>query len=78
MLIVGCQWLTPVIPATQEAEISRIEFRSQPRQIICETLSQKTFHKNSAGEMAQGKGSEFKPQYRKYNNKKTCFLGHLI
>jgi hypothetical protein len=27
----GCQWLTPVILATQEAEIRGIAFRSQPR-----------------------------------------------
>jgi hypothetical protein len=29
-----CWWLTPVIIATQEAEIRRIEVRSQPRQIV--------------------------------------------
>jgi hypothetical protein len=34
----GCQWLTPVILATQKAEI-RIAVQSQPRQIVCETLS---------------------------------------
>jgi hypothetical protein len=31
----------PIIPATQEAEIRKIEVRSQPRQIVHETLSQK-------------------------------------
>jgi hypothetical protein len=36
-----CQRLTPVILATQEAEIRRIAVQSQPRQIICETLSRK-------------------------------------
>jgi hypothetical protein len=35
--VAGCQWLTPVILATQEAEIRRIEVRSQQGQIICET-----------------------------------------
>jgi hypothetical protein len=35
-------WLTPVIPATQEAEIRRTVILSQPRQIVHETLSQKT------------------------------------
>jgi hypothetical protein len=34
-----CQWLTPVIPATQEAEIRRILVQSQPGQIILEILS---------------------------------------
>jgi hypothetical protein len=34
-------WLTPVIIATQEAEIRRIAIQSQPRQIVCETLSRK-------------------------------------
>jgi hypothetical protein len=37
--VAGHQWLRPVIPATQEAEISRIMVRSQPRQIVHETLS---------------------------------------
>jgi hypothetical protein len=32
-------WLTPVIPATQEAEIRRIVVPSQPQQIVRETLS---------------------------------------
>jgi hypothetical protein len=35
----GHQWLTPVILATQEAEIRTIAVLSQPRQIVCETLS---------------------------------------
>jgi hypothetical protein len=28
------QWLTPVIPAIQKAEIRRITVQSQPRQIV--------------------------------------------
>jgi hypothetical protein len=32
------QWLTPVILDTQEAKIRRIVVRSQPRQIVYETL----------------------------------------
>jgi hypothetical protein len=31
----------PIIPATQQADIRRISVRSQPWQIVCETLSQK-------------------------------------
>jgi hypothetical protein len=37
----GHWWLTPVILATQEAEIRRLTVRSQPGQIVHETLSQK-------------------------------------
>jgi hypothetical protein len=35
----GHRWLTPVILATQEAEIRRITVRSQPRQIVRDILS---------------------------------------
>jgi hypothetical protein len=35
----------PVILATQEAEIRRIEVQSQPGQIGCKALSGKTHHK---------------------------------
>jgi hypothetical protein len=34
-------WLTPVILATQEAEIRKIMVRNQPKQIVRETLSRK-------------------------------------
>jgi hypothetical protein len=34
--------------------------RSQPGQIVCETLFWKTFHKNRAGRVTQGEGPEFK------------------
>jgi hypothetical protein len=37
----GCQLLTSVILATQEAEIRRIMVQSQPGQIVCKTISQK-------------------------------------
>jgi hypothetical protein len=33
----------PVILATQEAKIRRIDVCSQPGQVVCETLSQKPF-----------------------------------
>jgi hypothetical protein len=56
------RWLTPVILATREAEIRRIMVRSQPRQIVRETLSQNTLHKNRAGRVAQGKDHGFKPR----------------
>jgi hypothetical protein len=52
-----------VILVTQEAEIRRIVFQSEPGQIVCETLSQKNPSLKRAGGVAQGIGSEFKPQY---------------
>jgi hypothetical protein len=36
---VGVQWLTAVIPATQEAEIRRITIQDQLRQKVTETPS---------------------------------------
>jgi hypothetical protein len=56
-----CQWLTPIILATQEAEIRRIVVQSQPRQIVRETLFQKYPSQKRAGGVAQGEGPEFKP-----------------
>jgi hypothetical protein len=42
----GHQWLTPIILATQEAEIRRIVIHSQPRQIVPQDpISQKPFTK---------------------------------
>jgi hypothetical protein len=41
----GHRWLMSVILATQEAEIRRITVRSQPREVVRETLSQKPFTK---------------------------------
>jgi hypothetical protein len=55
----------PVILATQEAEIRRIAVRSQPGQIVCETLFRKYLTQKRAGGVAQGVRSEFKPWYRK-------------
>jgi hypothetical protein len=46
--------ITPVILATQEAEIRRIVVQSKSGKIVCETLSRKIFHKNKASEVAPG------------------------
>jgi hypothetical protein len=51
--------------ATQEAEVRRVEVRSQPGQIVSETLSQKDPSPKRAGGVAQGEGPEFKPQSKK-------------
>jgi hypothetical protein len=50
----------PLILATQEAEIRRIVVRSQPGQIVCETLYGKNYSHNSAGGVPQSIGLEFK------------------
>jgi hypothetical protein len=39
--------------------------QSQPRQIICETLSRKNPSQKRTGGVVQGVGPEFKPQYCK-------------
>jgi hypothetical protein len=44
---------------------------SEPTQIVLETLSQKTLHKNRAGGVSQGEGPEFKPQYHTHTHTHT-------
>jgi hypothetical protein len=61
----------PVILATQEAEIRRMAVQSQPRQIVHETLSPKTLHKNRPDGVAQVEGPEFKPQYHTHTHTHT-------
>jgi hypothetical protein len=72
----GRWWHMPIILATQEAEIRRITVQSQPRQIICETLSQKPITKRNGG-VAQGVGPEFKPQYSKKKERKKIQIGKI-
>jgi hypothetical protein len=54
----------------QEAEIRRIAVRSQPGQIVLETLSQKTLYKTRAGGVAQGEGLNSSPSTEKKERKK--------
>jgi hypothetical protein len=49
--------------ALVEAEIRGITVQSQPKKIVSKTLSQKNPSQKRAGGVAQGVGSEFKPQY---------------
>jgi transposase len=60
---------SPVILATQEAEIRRIKVRSQLRQIVHETLSQKNPSQKRVGGVTVGVSPEFKPQYCKRKKK---------
>jgi hypothetical protein len=48
-----CHWelvVTPVIPATQEAEVRRIMVQSQHRQIVLVTLSRKKISQKGLAE----------------------------
>jgi hypothetical protein len=67
---VGRLWVTPVILAIQEAEIRRIGDRSQPEQIVLETLTQKKLFTKKAGGVSQDVGLEFKLQYCKEKKKR--------
>jgi hypothetical protein len=62
----------PIILATQEAEIRRIEVQSQPRQIVHKNLSKKTKKSQKrAGGVTEGVDPEFKPQYHKKKKKQN-------
>jgi hypothetical protein len=63
-------WLMSVILATQEAEIRRIMVRSQPWQIVNETLSRKNPSQKRAGGVTQGVGPEVKPHLIPQKKKK--------
>jgi hypothetical protein len=65
----------PVILATQEAEIRKITVQSQPKQIVCETLSPKYPSQRWASGVDHVVGPEFKPQYGK---KKKSILFNII
>jgi hypothetical protein len=67
-----CQWLTPVIPATQEAEMRQIMVQSQPRKIVHQTQSAKNPSQKRDGKVVQGVGLECKPQYRGKKKSVEC------
>jgi hypothetical protein len=66
-----------IVLATQETEIRRIMVQGQLRQIVHEILSQKYPTQKRAGEVAQGVGPVFKPQYCKKEKKKKAREGRL-
>jgi hypothetical protein len=77
LLEAGCQWLTTVIPAAQEAEIRRIVVQTQPGQIVRKTLSEKNLSQKRAGGVAQGVGPEFKSQYHKKRKRNAIGIFHI-
>jgi hypothetical protein len=66
--------LTPVIPATQEAEIRRIEAQSQPGQIVWETLSQE----KSIIKKSWWSGSRWKPWVQTQDCEKKAQPGMMV
>jgi hypothetical protein len=64
------RWLTPVILATQEAEIRRITVRSQPGKIVHKILAPKYPSQKRAGAVVQGEDPEFKTSTAKKKKKK--------
>jgi hypothetical protein len=69
------RWLTSIVLATQEAEIRRIVVRSQPGQIVRETLSRRNPSPKRAGGVAQGEGPEFKSQSAKKRKNDGAWRG---
>jgi hypothetical protein len=72
-----CWWLLPVILATQEAEIRRIEAQSYPGHIDPGgPILKKPFTKNRAGGIAQGEDPEFNPQLNTAKTTTTTTTAH--
>jgi hypothetical protein len=71
------QWLTPIILATQEAEIRRIALEASPGKSSQDPISKKPITK-IAGGVGQGIGPEFKPQHHKKEKKAALILVKLF
>jgi hypothetical protein len=69
------RWLTPVILATQDADIGRIEVRSQSGKLFARTYLGKNSSQKRAGVVAQGVGPESKCQYKKKKKKSAVSQG---
>jgi hypothetical protein len=68
---VKLSFFTPVILATQEAEIGGISVSSQLGQIVLEALPRINTSQKRTGGVAQGVGPEFKSQYCQNKTNKT-------
>jgi hypothetical protein len=76
-LLARCWWLTPVILATQEAEIRRIVwFKASPGKQFCETLDRKNPSQEGVDGMTQSIDFEFKYQYCKKKRLSLHFNGN--
>jgi hypothetical protein len=71
-----CQWLTPIILATQEAEIRRILVQSQAGQIVQDPVLKKPITKKVWWNDSRC-DLEFKPQYHKKKRKEKKKI-HMI
>jgi hypothetical protein len=83
-----CWWLTPIILATWETEISRITVQGQPKQIVLKTSSLNNYSKmdrrcgsSSRAPALWAWSLKFKPQShqeKKKSHTKICLLGILL
>jgi hypothetical protein len=78
-----CQWFTPVILATHEADISRNGVQSQPGQIVHKTLSQKLSTLDRVAQEVEWLPSKCvalspKPRPPKKTKQNSILLSHLL
>jgi hypothetical protein len=70
-----CQWLIPVILATEEAEIKKIQFKASPGKKFERPYLKKAFTKIGLVKWLKVKALSSSPSTEKKKKKRLCYCG---